>query len=214
MNLKEAQVYVVDDDDDAREAVAALVGTLGLPAFEFASAESFLKSYRGTRPAVIVSDLRMLHMSGLEMLVELRKRGLSIPVIILTAHADTPTTVEAMKNGAFTTLDKPCRDSELWDTIRAALQEDIKRAEDDERRQAVRKHLESLTPQERDVLAHLLLGDAHKMIAHQLGISLRTVEARRKTLFRKMQVESIAELVKEVMIARPDWLPAAKNSEG
>jgi FixJ family two-component response regulator len=213
MDMKQAQVYVIDDDDDAREAVAALVGTLGLPVHEFASAESFLKSYRGARPAVIVSDLRMLHMSGLEMLLELRKRGLSIPVIILTAYADTPTTVEAMKNGAFTTLDKPCRDSELWDTIRAALQEDVKRAEDDERHRGIRTRLESLTPQERDVLKHLLAGNAHKMIAHQLGIALRTVEARRKTLFDKMGVDSIAELVKQVMIVRPDWLPPPNETE-
>src|SRR5262245_9348383 len=118
MTLKAAEVYVIDDDPASREAVAVLVRTLGLEVLEFDSAESFFRKYEGHRPACIVADLRMLGMTGLELLVELRHRGITMPVIILTAHADTPTTVQAMKSGAFTTLDKPCRDSVLWDTIR------------------------------------------------------------------------------------------------
>jgi two-component system response regulator FixJ len=206
MNLKDAEVYIVDDDADAREAVAALVRTLGLVVREFDSAEGFLGQYRGHRPACIVADLRMLGMSGLEMLVELRRRGLTIPVVILTAHADTPTTVQAMKNGAFTTLDKPCRDSVLWDTIRAALQDDVKRSQEDHRRQEIRERLASLTPPEQEVLRHLLAGEANKLIAHRLDIGLRTVETRRQSLFQKLQVDSIAELVQLVMLADPDWL--------
>jgi two-component system response regulator FixJ len=207
MNLKEAHVYVVDDDADAREAVAALVKTLGLPVYDYDSAEEFLKNYRGFRPACIVADLRMLGMSGLEMLRELKRRGLTIPVIILTGHADTPTTVQAMKSGAFTTLDKPCRDSELWDTIRSALLDDVRRAEEDSRRQEVRQRLETVTPPEREVLRHLLAGDANKLIAHRLDIGLRTVESRRQAIFQKLQVDSIAELVQLVLLADPDWLP-------
>jgi len=211
MTLKDAHVYVVDDDAAAREAVAALVGTLGLAVHEYESAESFLRDYGGQRPACIVADLRMLGMSGLEMLIELRRRGLTIPVIILTAHADTPTTVQAMKHGAFTTLDKPCRDSELWDAIRAALQEDAKRNDDDRRRQEIRDRFDSLTPLERDVLAQLLAGEPNKAIAHRLGVSLRTVEARKKKMYEKLQVDSIAELVQLVMLAQPDWLPPQRG---
>jgi two-component system response regulator FixJ len=207
MNLKDAHVYIVDDDADAREAVAALVRTLGLSVYDYDSAEEFLRNYKGFRPACIVADLRMLGMSGLEMLMELKRRGLTIPVIILTGHADTPTTVQAMKNGAYTTLDKPCRDSELWDTIRAALQDDVRRAEEDKRRQEVRERLESLTPPEREVLRHLLAGDANKLIAHRLDIGLRTVESRRQAIFQKTRVDSIAELVQLVLFAEPDWLP-------
>jgi two-component system, LuxR family, response regulator FixJ len=201
MDLKQSQVYIVDDDADARDAVAALVRTLGLTVHDFESAEQFLNAYRGARPACIVADLRMLGMSGLELLKELKTRGFTIPVIILTAHADTPTTVQAMKHGAYTTLDKPCRDSELWDTIRAALQDDLRRSEDDERRLQARRRLESLTGSEREVLRHLLAGDANKRIAHQLDVGLRTVETRRQSIFQKMNVESIAELVQQVMLA-------------
>ena len=207
MALKAGQIYVIDDDDASREAVAVLVRTLGLQVHDFESAEAFLNVYDGHRPGCVVADMRMLGMSGNELLLELRRRGLTIPVIILTAHADTPTTVLAMKNGAFTTLDKPCRNSELWDTVRAALHEDEKRSEDDKRRLEARARLGHLNQQECDVLKHLLAGDPHKTIAHRLGIGLRTVEARRQTLFRKIKVDSIAELVKLVMLAEPDWLP-------
>jgi two-component system response regulator FixJ len=213
MTLKAAEVYVIDDDPASREAVAVLVRTLGLEVLEFDSAESFFHSYQGHRPACIVADLRMLGMTGLEMLVELQHRGITMPVIILTAHADTPTTVQAMKNGAFTTLDKPCRDSELWETIRKALHEDLKRSEDDRRRQELREKLDSLTPPEHEVLKHLLAGDPHKAIAHRLDVGLRTVESRRQSLFQKLEVNSIAELVKLVMLVDPDLLPE-KSTNG
>ena len=207
MTLKAAEVYIIDDDADAREAVGVLVRTLGLVVKEYDSAENFLQNYAGHRPACIVADMRMLGMSGLELLKELRRRGLSVPVIILTAHADTPTTVQAMKSGAFTTLDKPCRNSELWDTIRVALHDDIRRGEEDRRRQQVQERLDSLTPAEREVLKHLVAGDPNKMIAHRLDVGLRTVEARRKSLSQKMEVDSIAELVKQVMLVDPTLTP-------
>ena len=208
MALKTAQVYVTDDDTPSRERVTELVRTLGLQVHSFDSAEAFLSRYDGYRPGCIVAGMRMLGMSGNELLLELRHRGLTIPVILLTAHADTPTTVLAMKNGAFSTLDKPCKNSELWDTVRAALHDDIKRSEEDKLRQEARQRLAQLSPQERDVLKHLLAGDAHKTIAHRLGIGLRTVEARRKTLSRKIRIDSVAELVKLVMLADPELLPA------
>jgi two-component system response regulator FixJ len=213
MILKDAEIYVIDDDSAAREAVAELVRTLGLEVRDYASAEDFLKSYSGHRPACIVADLRMLGMSGLEMLLELRRRGLTIPVIILTAHADTPTTVQAMKNGAFTTLDKPCRDSELWETIRNALHADIKHCEEDQRRREILQRIDSLNQAERIVLQHLLAGDPHKAIAHRLNIGLRTVETRKQSLFQKMQVDSIAELVKLIIFADPSLLPPQTSSE-
>src|SRR5436190_14154579 len=178
MASKTAQIYVIDDDVASREGVTAVVRSLGVPVHDFDSAEAFLSAYDGYRPGCIIADMRMLGMSGNELLLELRGRGLTIPVIILTAHADTPTTVLAMKNGAFTTLDKPCRNSELWDTIRAALHDDIRRSEEDKRLQEARERLDRLTPQERLVLRRLLAGAANKAIAYELDIGLRTVESR------------------------------------
>lgn len=212
MALKAAQVYVIDHDAVAREGVAALVRSLGLEAQAFESAEAFLAVYDGYRPGCIVADMRMLGMSGNDLLLELHRRSLTIPVIILTAHADTPTTVLAMKNGAFTTLDKPCRDHDLYDAIRAALHEDMQRSDHDKRRQEARQRLAPITPQEREVLNHLLAGDANKLIALRLGIGLRTVESRRKTLFRKIKVDSIADLIKLVMLAEPELF--AREIEG
>lgn len=207
MSLQNSRVFVVDDDADAREGVSVLVRQLGLPVQDFDSAEAFLREYDGSRPSCIVADVRMPGMSGLELQKELQKRGLTIPVIILTAHADTPTTVQAMKNGAFTTLDKPCRDSLLWDTIRNALQDDVRRSDEDVRRNQLRARLDSLKAAEHEVLHYLLTGEANKTIAHRLDIGLRTVEARRQSIFQKLGVDSIAEVVQMVLIAEPGLMP-------
>lgn len=199
---KDSQVFIVDDDADIREAIATLVTQLGLTAIGFESAEAFLAGYQGERPACVVTDVRMLGMTGLELQQELNLRGLCLPVIVLTAHADTPTTVRAMKQGAFTLLDKPCRDSELWDAIRSALEEDVGRMEDDQRQRELEVRLRLLTTGEREVLDLLLAGEANKVIAQKLDLGLRTVEARRQSLLKKFDVDSLAELIPLVLLAR------------
>lgn len=199
---KESRVFIVDDDGDIREAIATLVTQLGLAATGFESAEAFLDGYRGERPACVVTDVRMLGMTGLELQVELSRRGLLLPVIVLTAHADTPTTVRAMKQGAFTLLDKPCRDSELWEAIRSALQEDVERMRLDTRQRELQGRLALLTPGEQDVLDLLMEGEANKVIAQKLDLGLRTVEARRQSLLKKFEVDSLAELIPLVLLAR------------
>jgi FixJ family two-component response regulator len=201
------KIYVIDDDTASRESVTLAVRPLGLEVPAFDSVEAFLSTYDGQRPACIVADMRMLGTSGNELLQELRQRGLTIPVIVLTAHADTPSIVMAMKNGAFTTLDKPCNNEELWDAVRAALQDDIKRSEEDDRRQEARQRLAQLTSGERGVLKRVLAGEGNKAIAYRLDIGLRTVEARRKALARKLKFESIAELFTLVLLAEPELLP-------
>ncbi len=206
-----SELYLVDDDAAAREGVAALVGTLGLNVQEFSSAEEFLGVYQGHRPACVVADLRMRGMSGLELIGEMRTRGFTVPVILLTAHADTPTIVQAMQAGAFTALDKPCRESELWNTIREALMADVQRSEEDRVRNEIRARLESLTPSECSVLLRLLAGDGNKQVAHLLSLSIRTVEARKQSIVQKMQVTSIAELVQLVMVAAPELMPKEPN---
>ena len=113
-------IFVVDDDDQARKAVMALVGAMGVETRGYSSAEEFLAAYNGRRPACLVTDVRMLGMSGLELQEELLRRGESVPVIVLTAFATTPGTVRAMKNGAVTLLEKPCRDDELWEALQDA----------------------------------------------------------------------------------------------
>ena len=118
--FREATVFVVDDDDLGRKSVCALVQSMGVNAESFASAEEFLDKYTDDRPGCVVTDLRMLGMSGVELQENLVRRGIFLPVIILTAFARTPVTVRAIRAGAVTVLDKPCDDDDLWNAIRGA----------------------------------------------------------------------------------------------
>jgi FixJ family two-component response regulator len=122
----EAIVFVVDDDAQSRDAVCALIRSMGLRAEGFSSAEEFLEAY-GEQPGCLVADLRMRGLSGVELQEELRRRGLEIPVIILTAHAHTASVVRAMRNGAVTVLDKPLNEDDLWQAVRTGLNLDASR---------------------------------------------------------------------------------------
>jgi two-component system, LuxR family, response regulator FixJ len=121
----DAVVFIVDDDEQVRKAVKALVEAMGVTSETYPSAEEFLKTYDGRRPACLVTDVRMLGMSGLELQERMIEQGLSMSVIVLTAFATTPTTVRAMRNGALTLMEKPCNDDELWDAIRRGLANDL-----------------------------------------------------------------------------------------
>ena len=198
-----AIVYIVDDDGAARESVAALVGEMGVTAKTYPSAEEFLQAYRGHRPGCLVTDVRMLGMSGVELQEKLARDGVSLSVIVLTAYADTPLTIRAIKQGAVTLLEKPCRDQELWDAIRTALKEDVEKSQRDQRLADIRRRLDTLTPAERRVLERMVAGDSNKVMAKRLGVSVRTVEVRRSSVFEKMRSDSLAELVRMYLEACP-----------
>jgi FixJ family two-component response regulator len=197
-------IFVVDDDEQARTSVCALVRSMGLPAEAFSSAEEFLASYREPRPGCLVVDVRMLGMSGLELQEELNRRNVLLPVIVLTAYARTPVTVRAMKAGAVTLLEKPYQDDDLWDAIRKALAHDAARRSEHERRQQIRRRAARLTPAEREVMALIVQGKPNKAIASQLDVSVRTVENRRREVFTKMEAESVADLVRLAIEANLD----------
>jgi two-component system, LuxR family, response regulator FixJ len=195
----QSAVYIVDDDAHARKAVTTLVEAMRLPTFSFDSAESFLAAYDGRRPACLVTDVRMLGMSGLELQEELIRRGITMPVVVLTGFATTPGTVRAMRNGALTLLEKPCRDDELWEAVRNGLAEDRRTTAAGQSRDEIRRRYAGLTPKEREVLAHISAGDANKVVARKLNVSLRTVELHRQSVFQKMDADSLAELVRMVV---------------
>ena len=197
----QAMIYVVDDDDQSRKAVLTLVQPLGIPAESYASAEEFLEAYDGRRPACLVTDVRMLGMSGLELQEQLNKLRISISVVVLTAFATTPTTVRAMRNGALTLLEKPCNDDELWEAIRVGLAADERNWQLESSRGALLDRLHTLTPKEREVLEYIVAGDANKVVARKLDVSVRTVENHRQKLFQKMQADSLAELVRMALAA-------------
>ncbi len=205
-NRHPAKIYVVDDDQQARKAVLTLVEAMGVSAESFASAEEFLKAYNGHRPACLVTDVRMLGMSGLELQERLNELKIRISVVVLTAFASTPTTVRAMRNGALTLMEKPCNDDELWDAIRMGLAADHQNWERDQQQSQLQQRLDSLTPKERRVLEYIVAGDANKVVARKLDVSVRTIENHRHKIFQKMAADSLAELVRmalEVGITSP-----------
>lgn len=198
----EPTVLVIDDDEHARRSVCALVKSMGLRSASFGSAEEFLEQCPPEGPCCLITDLRMLGMSGLELLEQLRQRSLFMPVILLTAFARTPVTVRAIKAGALTVLDKPYADDDLWEAIRTALaaypSEQAKR----ESQRRVRATLEQLSDQERQVLDLVVQGQPNKQIARRLEVSVRTVANRRAELLTKLRVASTAELIQRVVEAR------------
>ncbi len=197
----DAIIYVVDDDQPSRKAVLTLVQAMGVRSEGFASAEEFLSAYDGHRPACLVTDVRMLGMSGLELQEQLNEMGITISVVVLTAFASTPTTVRAMRNGALTLMEKPCDDDELWDAIRTGLAADLQQYEQERRRKSIQHRLDSLTPKERQVLQFIVAGDANKVVARKLDVSIRTVENHRHKIFHKMEADSLAELVRIALAA-------------
>ena len=199
MTDDQSAVYVVDDDAQARKAVTTLIEAMGVPTFGFNSAEDFLAGYDGRRPACLVTDVRMIGMSGLELQEELIRRGIDISVVVLTGFATTPGTVRAMRNGALTLLEKPCRDDELWEAVRDGLANDRRAYAIQSNIGEIRRRHDSLTAKERQVLSHVAAGEANKVIARRLDVSLRTVELHRQNVFQKMGADSLAELVRMVV---------------
>ena len=200
----EITVYVVDDDADARDSVQALVSSMGIRTQSYPSAEAFLESYRDGDPGCLVTDFRMLGMSGLELQNELNRRNIFLPVVVLTAFARTPLTVRALKAGAVTLLEKPYEEDDLWDAIRQALAEDATHRAQHEKIQTIQKRIAELTSTERQVMEYIVQGCPNKTIAKKLDVSVRTVEAHRHNVFRKMKADCVAALVKQVIQAVPE----------
>jgi two-component system, LuxR family, response regulator FixJ len=196
MNGGTPMVMVVDDDSGVRNAMRALLKSVGLQSALYASAREFLDAYQPSQRGCLLLDIRMPGMSGLELQQELNLRGAVVPVIFMTGHGDVPMAVEAMQHGAFDFLQKPFRDQDLLDRIQRAI------AKDGERRQAlgerarIQAHLQSLTAREREVLDLMTQGKQNKAIAQDLGVSPRTIEIHRARVMEKMNAQSVAELVR------------------
>jgi two-component system response regulator FixJ len=200
-------VFVVDDDESVRGSLRFLLRSAALESRAFASAAEFLAAYDPAQPGCLVLDVRMPGMSGLELQQELNLRGAIIPVIFITGHGDIPMAVEAMQHGAHDFLQKPFRDEDLIERVRRALDKDAKARASLEEHKAIRARLESLTPREREVLALMASGKPNKIMAHELGVSQRTVEIHRARVMEKSGASSLAELVRMVMDVEPELAP-------
>jgi FixJ family two-component response regulator len=189
-------VFVVDDDELARNSVCALVKSMGIRSQSFASAEDFLAAYQDRRPGCVVTDLRMPGMSGIDLQEQLIQRQIDIPVIVLTAYARTATTVRAMRAGALAVLDRPYAQDDLWEMLRKALSDDVARRTERELRHDLSVRLSQLTILERKVLDLVVAGHSNKGIAAALDISMRTVANRRSDIMDKMGASCTAELLR------------------
>lgn len=196
MTAAEAMVYVVDDDDAVRVALKDLLESVGLNVETFPSGRDFLKAQRTDIPSCLILDVRLPGTSGLDFQRELAAVNIEIPIIFITGHGDIPMTVQAMKAGAVDFLTKPFRDQELLDAIHKAVDRDRERRQQRSEVTQLRERYEGLTPREREVLTLVIQGLLNKQIAAELGTSETTVKIHRGQVMRKMQAESLPDLVR------------------
>ena len=191
-----SMVYVVDDDPAVRDSVGMLLDTVGLNHVEFDSAQAFLDASPAEASGVLVLDIRMPGMSGLDLQQELVKQGSSIPIVFITGHGDVPMAVEAMKRGAVDFIRKPFRDQELLNRINEALALGEERRARSKGLSDATERVARLTPREKEVFERVATGQANKVIAIELGISERTVEIHRSQAMHKTESKTLADLVR------------------
>ena len=207
--MSEATVFIVDDDEAMRHSLSYLVQSVGLAVQTFESAEAFLDRVDASRAGCAVIDVRMPGMSGLDLQEQLYGRGIRLPVIVITAHGDVPMAVRAMRAGAVSFLEKPFNDQALLDHIAEALRMDKDARREGALSAAAESRLATLTRREREVLERVVAGKQNKLIAEELGLSVKTVEAHRQRVMEKMHARSVADLALALLHAQGKILPGA-----
>ena len=192
----DAIVFVVDDDASVRRSTERLVRSAGFAIQAFASAREFLDNARMEKPGCLVLDVHMPGLSGLDLQRELAQRGVEIPIIFLTGHGDIPMTVRAMKAGAVEFLTKPVKSRDLLTAIESAIERGLVSHEARRETRALRERYERLTQREREVLPLVVSGLLNKQIAGELAASERTIKFHRAHIMKKLEVESLADLVR------------------
>jgi two-component system, LuxR family, response regulator FixJ len=201
MTRPEPVVCVIDDDDAVRQSLEFLLTTAGVSVRTFESAKQFLQAMPEIHSGCIVTDVRMPEMSGIDLLREVKRQNVGLPVIVITGHGDVVLAVEAMKIGAIDFLEKPFNDDHLLASVHTALEKDALAATQHAEIAAIQNRLASLSSRERQVLEGLVAGKANKVIAFDLGISPRTVEIYRANVMTKMAANSLSDLVRSAIVA-------------
>ncbi len=196
MTAQEQLVYVVDDDQGMLDSTVWLLESVGLKALPFTSGREFLEACEPNRPACVLLDVRMPGMGGLNVQEELRRRGIEMPLIFVSGHADVPIVVRAFRAGAVDFIEKPYNEQLLLDSVQQALASRAQPVRQvDQRLPEIEARLASLTPRERDVLLPLVRGYTNREVAEQLDISVKTVDLYRSRVMKRMQAETLSELV-------------------
>ncbi len=190
------QVIVVDDEPAVRDALDSLLRSVGLRTLLFASPAELLQAAPADEPGCLVLDVRLPGVSGLDFQEQLERHGIELPIVFMTGHGDIPMSVRAMKAGAVDFLAKPFRDQDMLDAVAAAIERDRARREQLAGMEPLQARYATLTPREREVMAHVVAGLMNKQVAAELGVSEITVKIHRGNVMRKMGVRSLADLVR------------------
>ncbi len=202
IGIDTATVHVVDDDEDVCASVKFLVESIGLSARCYTSASNFFDRYHDQGTGCLILDLRMPGISGLEAMEKLNENGITIPVIVVTGHGDVPAAVRALKMGAFDFLEKPCNDLLLIEKINQAIELDAQQRLERSDMAGIEESLQTLSERERGVMDLLIQGNSNKEVARHLSLSPKTVERHRANIMRKLDVNSFAELVRNIAVLR------------
>jgi len=197
-------VFIVDDDAAVRDALILLMRSANLAAEAFSGAGEFLANVTTDRPGCLILDVRMPEIDGLELQRQLASRGSRMPIIMVTGHGDVTMAVQALRAGAFDFIPKPFDSKSLLTRIHEAIELDARTRRKHLNRAAVESRLAKLTPREKEVLDRIVDGLSSKSIAVALGSSFNTVQNQRASILKKLQAESVADLVRMVMIARAE----------
>lgn len=202
MDEEQPTVYVVDDDAAVRDALEALLGSVGLPVMSFASGEDFLGKAKASMRGCLLLDVRMPGIGGLELQPKLQERGVRLPVIFVTGHGDVPMAVRVLKAGAVDFVEKPFNEQQLLDRIQLCLEEDQKACQARLTREVARRGFSRLTQREMAVMELIAAGGHSKAIATALDIKERTVDVHRFNIMRKVGVRTLADLMNHWFLAR------------
>ena len=190
-------VVIVDDEAAIREALDSLFRSIGLRTLSFASPAELLQAAAPDGPGCLILDVRLPGISGLDLQDQLARHGIALPIVFMTGHGDIPMSVRAMKAGAVDFLPKPFRDQDMLDAVAAAIERDTQRRAEASALDEVRARYATLTPREREVMAHVASGLMNKQVAGLIGLSEITVKIHRGNVMRKMGVRTLADLVRQ-----------------
>jgi FixJ family two-component response regulator len=211
VDVSDPVVHIVDDDDDVRQSLVFLFESVGIEALTYGDAQTFLDEFDPDEPAVVLVDVRMPGLNGFQLQQELVQREYPAPIVFCSAHGDIPMSVRAMAHGAADFLEKPYDHQRMLDVVQAQLLVAGERFDEARQRGRLMDKLQTLTAREREVLTLLVEGLSSRVIARQLGASAKTIDVHRARIKAKTEAESLAALVRDVLVLR---VPLAPQGEG